>query len=139
MGEGDRSQKRSPCVALSGASRRRVVEVVPRRSETFAPDVDPSGSAIERGVWLVLAAPGSVEAIERKGFSVRELRRLEHLDRVLIRVEAPVGREPAEAQLGLVVEAPDIRIDHNHLYRGVGVGNGRRIALVRHPESEPSR
>lgn len=108
---------------------RRVVEVVPNRTETFAPDIDPSGSAIERGVWLVLAAPESVEAIERKGFTVRELRKLEHLDRVLIRVEAPTDREPAGAQLGLVVEAPDMRIDHNHLYRGV-VGEDARAGAA---------
>jgi subtilisin family serine protease len=96
----------------------RVVEVVPNRTEGFVPDVDSSGGAVERGVWLVLAAPESVEAIERKGFTVRELRKLEHLDRVLIRVEAPVDREPAKAQLELAAEAPDVRIDHNHLYRG---------------------
>jgi hypothetical protein len=96
----------------------RVVEVVPNRTEAFVPDVDASGGAIERGVWLVLAAPESVATIERKGFTVREVRKLEHLDRVLIRVEAPVDRQPAEAQLGLAVEAPDVRIDHNHLYRG---------------------
>jgi hypothetical protein len=105
--------------AQASEALRRVAEVVPVRTETFAPDVDPTGSAIERGVWLVLVAPEHVEAIERKGFTVRELRKLEHLDRVLIRVEAPVDRQPAEAQLGLVAEAPDVRIDHNHLYRGV--------------------
>jgi subtilisin family serine protease len=97
----------------------RVVEVVPNRTEAFVPDVDSSGGAIERGVWLVLAAPESVEAIEQKGFTVREVRKLEHLDRVLIRIEAPADREPAKAQLALVAEAPDVRIDHNHLYRGV--------------------
>jgi hypothetical protein len=115
--------------AQGSEALRRVVEVVPNRTETFAPDVDLSGSAIERGVWLVLAAPENVEAIERKGFTVRELRKLEHLGRVLIRVEAPTDREPAEAQLGLVVEAPDVRIDHNHLYRGV-VGQDARTGAA---------
>jgi hypothetical protein len=103
----------------------RVAEVVPDPSGTFARDVDPTGSAIERGVWLVLAAPESVKSIERKGFTVRELRRLERLDRVLIRIEAPIGREPAEAQLGLADEAPDVRIDRNHLYSGAA---GREVS-----------
>lgn len=108
----------------------RVVEVVPNRTETFAPDVDSSGNAIERGVWLVLAAPENVETIERKGFTVRELRKLEHLDRVLIRVEAPVDRLATEAQLGMIV-------DHNHLYRGVVGQNARAGAAA--PDSQVPR
>jgi hypothetical protein len=107
----------------------RVAEVVPKRTETFAPDVDPSGGAIERGVWLVLAAPKDVEAIERKGFTVRELRKLEQLDRVLIRVEAPADREPSAAQLGLVSDALGVQVDRNHLYRGVLGESGRGGAI----------
>ncbi len=103
--------------AQASEALRRVVEVVPARPEAFAPDLDPSGSAIERGTWLVLVAPEHVEAIRRTGFAVRELRRLEHLDRVLVRIEAPIDRTPAEAQLRLLADAPDARIDHNHLYR----------------------
>ena len=99
---------------------RRVVELVPKQGEAFHPEIDAKGSTIERGVWLVLASPEHVEAIERQGFKVRELRKLEHLDLVLIRVEAPADRGPAEAQLALTLEAPGVRIDHNHLFRAMG-------------------
>ncbi len=95
-----------------------VVEIVPRSPEPFEPDIDAEGLAIERGVWVLMVEPEHARRIAGHGFTVRELRKLKALDRVLIRVLAPQDREPAEAWLELGKLAPGAEVDFNHVYRG---------------------
>lgn len=130
-------------IARAGAAASHavseVVEPVHSLTERFYPDVDPAGRTIERGVWVILAAPEHADRIEQQGFRVRELRRLEALDRVLIRVEAPGDRDLAGAAHELALEAPGAWIDLNHVYRGVA-GGGAAAAAERNapPAASPT-
>jgi len=93
-----------------------ITEVLPPPGEQFQPDLDRDGRTVERGAWLVLADRAQAERLAADGFSVRELRRLDALDRVLLRIE---GQEEPEALLALGIE-----VDRNHVYAPVSEGTG---------------
>lgn len=99
-------------------------------TETFAAAVDAAGRAIERNVWVVLVPAEHADRIEAWGFTVRERRDLDGLDRVLLRVDAPEDRDLAEAALELAVDAPGTLVDMNHLYETSQAAGGAGAAAL---------
>jgi subtilisin family serine protease len=89
----------------------------PAPSERFFAEIDASGRAVERDVWVVLVPAQYTARIESWGFNVRERRDLASLERVLLRVDAPEDRDIAQAALDLAVDAPGTLVDFNHVYR----------------------
>jgi subtilisin family serine protease len=90
----------------------------PDATEPFLADLDTLGSGIEREVWVILVPEEFAARIDGWGFTIRERRNLESLDRVLLRVAAPEDRDIAQAALDLALDAPGTLVDFNHVYRG---------------------
>jgi hypothetical protein len=85
-------------------------------SQRFQAAVDVNGRNIEAEVWVVLVPAEFAERIAAWGFTIREQRELNALDRVLLRVDAPEDRDIAQAALELALDAPGTVVDYNHVY-----------------------
>ena len=85
-------------------------------SPPFVGDVDAEGNEIEADAWVVLVPAEYSDRIESWGFTIRERRDLDGLDRVLLRVDAPGDRDIVQAALELAVDAPGTVVDYNHTY-----------------------
>lgn len=94
-----------------------VPEIVRQRHERFVAELDAGGRAIERDVLVALVPPERLAEIGRLGLAVREQRALAALGLVLVRLDAPAGRERDPALL----DAPGAPVDANHLYRAGAV------------------
>lgn len=84
--------------------------------ERYVAGIDELGRAAENDVWLVLVPDQYKTRIRNWGFTVREQRELDGLDRVLLRVDAPANRDIAQAALELALDAPGTNVDFNHVY-----------------------
>lgn len=85
--------------------------------EPFAAGVDALGRTIEGEVWIVLVPSEHAGRIASWGFTIRERRDLAAMNRVLLRVAAPVDRDIAQAALELALDSPGTEVDFNHVYR----------------------
>jgi subtilisin family serine protease len=86
--------------------------------ERFVPGVDRNGRRAENEVWVVLVPSEHADNIPAWGFTIRERRDLEALDRILLRIEAPDDRDIVQLGFELDADAPGTVVDFNHLYGG---------------------
>lgn len=107
-------------------------------SERYAAGVDDLDRAAEDGVWVILVPSEHTARIQDWGFTVRERRDLDVLDRVLLRVDAPGDRGIAQAALELALDAPGTSVDFNHVYTadaGQAAAGGGASAAAGRPEA----
>lgn len=127
----------------AGGQGEAVADDTPDGDESaarFVADVDADGNTVEADTWVVLVPAQFAAQIPTWGFTVRERRALEALDRVLLRVDAPEDRDIAQAALDLALDAPGTVVDYNHVYQTAHEGAADFAALAaRPPESESVR
>jgi subtilisin family serine protease len=103
--------------AVDGASVPGATPEASAAAQPFVGDLDDSGRAIERDVWIILLPAEHIARIDGWGFTIRAQQTLAALDRVLLRVDAPEDRDIAQAALDLALDAPGTTVDFNHVFR----------------------
>ncbi len=91
-------------------------DVVASAARVFSAATDPNGDEIARGEWLLLTTQDDVDAIVRRGFSVKSVEVMAGLDLVLARLEAPESFSLPQTAAAVAAETPTARVDYNHLY-----------------------
>lgn len=84
--------------------------------DEFVVQQDRDGHLALSGEWLVLLNPDELVSLTEHGFSANDIDHLDGLNKILARVEAPVGYSLARVKREISKFSSETRVDYNHLY-----------------------
>lgn len=105
--------------------------------ESEGAEHDEHGFPVRRGEVVAMdLSPATIDAARARGFRVIERRRLESLDREVIRIGAPDGMSAAEARSAIRALDPQAVVDYVHYY-GLNLTAGEHGRRMRGPAPAP--